>query len=244
MEDAKKINSGGGDSLLEATGRTAWTEFVMSVIENRNIQESQHIDSCSSNKQLQDVASLAALDAYLDPTMAQDANVSWGLRKVIPLSQNVDYWAADGTTRPMTLARAMAAEKRHGEAEKRCGDVVSIVDHTPPSADFLRNSNTSNRVQQNRLEVPTAAAAAARTSAAVLLTSAPAPISMVKRGMKRAGDVFFNGGALPGRRRSAGKVRAQLSQEDPAYTLIVNDYKEEKCSQELFQFCLAQASLE
>ncbi len=209
-----------------------------------NVWESQHVDSCSSNKQLQDVASLAALDAYSDRTMVQDANVSWGLRKVIPFLQNVDYRVADGTTRPMNLARAMPAEKHRGEAEKRCGEVVSIVDHTPPPANFLCNSNTSNCVQRNRLDVPTAAAAAAWTSAAVLPTSAPAPISMVKRVMKQAGDVFFNGGALPGKRRSAGKVRARLSQEDPVYTSIVNDYEEEKSSQELFQFCLAQASLE
>jgi hypothetical protein len=92
----------------------------------------------------------------------------------------------------------MVAEKRCGEAEKCQGEVVSIVDHTPPPANFLRNSNTCNRVQGNRLEVPTAAAAAAWTSAAALPTSAPAPISMVKRVMKRAGGVFFNGGALPG----------------------------------------------
>ncbi len=59
--------------------------------------------------------------------------------------------------------------------------------------------------------------------------------------MKRAGDVFFNGGASPGKIRAAGQVRAQLSLEDSAYTSIVNNYKEEKS---FFQFCLAQASLE
>jgi hypothetical protein len=143
--------------------------------------------------------------------MVQEANVSWGLWKVIPLSQNVNYWAADKTTRPMTLVRAMAAEKCRGEAEKHCGEVVSIVDHTPPPANFLCNSNTSNRVQQNCLDIPTAAAAAAQTSTPAFSTSAPAPISMVKREMTRAGDIFFNGGALPGKRRSAGKIRAQLS---------------------------------
>ena len=130
------------------------------------------------------------MDAYSDAMMAQDANLSWWLWKVIPLLQNVNYRAAEKTMRPMTLARAMAAEKRCGEAEKRHGEVVSIVDHTPPPANFLRNSNMSNRVKRNRLDVPTAAAVAARTSAAALQTSAPAPISMVKRVMKRAGDVF------------------------------------------------------
>jgi hypothetical protein len=148
LEDATKIDSSGGDALPEATRQTAWTEFIIVVIKNRNIWESQHVDSRSSNKRLQDVASLAAIDAYSDPTMAQGANVSWGLQKVIPLLQNVDYWAADGRmTRSMALARAMAAEKRRGGAEKFRGEVVRIVDHTPPPADFLRNSNTSNCVQ-------------------------------------------------------------------------------------------------
>jgi hypothetical protein len=45
----------------------------------------------------------------------------------------------------MTLAQAMAAEKRWGgEVEKHQGGEVSIGDHTPPAADFLRNSNNSN----------------------------------------------------------------------------------------------------
>jgi hypothetical protein len=42
----------------------------MLVIKNCNVWESQHIDGCSSDKRLQDVASLAAMDAYLDQTMA------------------------------------------------------------------------------------------------------------------------------------------------------------------------------
>jgi hypothetical protein len=120
LEDAKNIDSGGGDTLPEATGRTAWTEFIMLVIKNHNVWESQHVDGRFSDKQLQDVASLAAMDAYLDTTMVQDANVSQGLWKVILLSHNVNYWAADRTTRLMTLARAMAAEKHCVEAEKHC----------------------------------------------------------------------------------------------------------------------------
>ncbi len=180
LEDAKKIDSNGGDALPEATRRTAWTEFVMLVIKNCNIQESQPVNGRSLDKQLQDVASLAAMDAYLDLMMAQDANVSRGLWKVILLLRNANYCADDGTMRPMMLARVMAAEKHCGETEKYCGEVVSIVDHTPPPADFLRNSNTSNCVQQNRLDVPTAAAVAALTSTAALPTSVPAPISMVK----------------------------------------------------------------
>jgi hypothetical protein len=106
LEDAKKIDSGGCDASPEATRRTAWTEFVMSVIENCNACESQHVNSCSFNEQLQDIALLAALDAYLDPTMVQDANVSRGLRKMIPLSQNVNCWAANGTTRPLTFGKS------------------------------------------------------------------------------------------------------------------------------------------
>jgi hypothetical protein len=109
----------------------------------------------------QDVISLAAMDDYLDPMMAQDANVSQGLQKVIPLLQNVNYCANNETTRPMTLARAMAAKKLCGKAEKHRGEVGSIVDNTPPPASFLRNSNTSNHVQRNHSNVPTPAAAAA-----------------------------------------------------------------------------------
>jgi hypothetical protein len=199
LEDAKNsgIDSGGGDASPEATGWTAWMEFVMLVIENCNAWESQHVDGCSSDKQLQDVASLAAMDAYLDLMMVQDANIIWGLKKVIPLLQNVNYLAANRTTRPMTLARAMAAEKLCGEAKKRHGEVVSIVENTPPTADSLHSSNTSNRVQQNHLDVPTATAAAAWTSAIAFPTSVLAPISMVKRVMKQAGDVFISGAALP-----------------------------------------------
>jgi hypothetical protein len=56
LEDANKIHSSGGDALPEATGRTAWTEFVMLVIKNCNIWESQLVNGHSSDKQLQDVA--------------------------------------------------------------------------------------------------------------------------------------------------------------------------------------------
>ncbi len=55
---------------------------------------------------------------------------------------------------------------------------------------------------------------------------------------------FLAVSASPEKRRSAGKVRTQLSRMDPAYTLIVDNYDEEKSSQELFQFSLVQATLE
>ena len=48
--------------------------------------------------------------------------------------------------------------------------------------------------------------------------------------MKRAEDTFFGGAALPASKAAAGKVRAQLSQADAAYTLIVDDYEAEKNS--------------
>ncbi len=80
----------------------------------------------------------------------------------------------------MTLARAEVAKKR-------CGEVVSIVDNTPPTANFLQNSNTSNHVQRNRMDAPTAAAAP--TSASALPA---APVSMIKRVMKQAGYMFFS----------------------------------------------------
>jgi hypothetical protein len=75
--------------------------------------------------------------------------------------------------------------------------------------------------------------------------AAPAPaVTMVKRVMKRAGDTFFGGAALPATKAAAGKVRAQLSWADAAYTLIVDNYKAEKKSQEIFQYSLKQSTLE
>jgi hypothetical protein len=54
LKDAKNsgIGSGGGDALVEATRRTAWTEFAMLMIKNRNVPESQQIDGRSSDQQL------------------------------------------------------------------------------------------------------------------------------------------------------------------------------------------------
>ena len=71
------------------------------------------------------------------------------------------------------------------------------------------------------------------------LAAAPAPdVTMVKRVMK------IGGAALPATKAAAGKVRAQLSRVDPAYTLIVDDYEAETNSQEIFKYCLEQLTLE
>jgi hypothetical protein len=67
---------------------------------------------------------------------------------------------------------------------------------------------------------------------------------MVKRVMKRAGDTFFGGAASTATKAAARKVCAQLSWVDAAYTLIVDDYKAEKNSQEIFKYCLEQSTLE
>jgi hypothetical protein len=116
----------GGGGSKAGIGTTTSAKFLFSAIENRNVRERQHVDNRSTAELHQDCASLAAIDAFSDPTMASDANVGRGLKTVIPLSRTVDYRAVDGTTRPMTFARAMAAEKRRGE-------VVSIADNTPPA---------------------------------------------------------------------------------------------------------------
>jgi hypothetical protein len=232
LEEAKKSGrTSGGDASPKECGRTAWTEYIFSVIENRNVWEHQHVDNRSTSELHQDCRTLAAIDAFLDPTMASDANVGRGLKTVIPLSRTMHNCAVDGMTRPMTFARAMAAKKRRGE-------VVSIADNTPPAINFLRNSDTSNRVQRNHLVVPTAVAAAPTPAAAP-------PISMVKRVMKRAGDMFFSGPeTTPTKRNCAGRVRTQLSRSDPEFTSILEDYEDEKNSQEIFEFCLAQTRLE
>ncbi len=213
-----------------AAGRHGWSTFF-SAIENWNVREHQHINNHSTSKLHQDCGTLAAIDAFLDPTMVSDANVGRGLKTVIPLSRTVHYCAVDGMTRPTTFARAMAAKKR-------CGEVVSIADKTPPAIRFLRNSDTSNCVQRNHLVVPTAVAAAPTPAAAP-------PISMVKRVMKRAGDMFFRGPEMtPTKRNCAGRVRTQLSCSNPAFVSILEDYEDEKNSQEIFEFCLAQPQLE
>jgi hypothetical protein len=190
-----------------------------------------HVDGRSTVELHQDCGTLAAIDAFSDPMMVLDANVGRGLKTVIPLSRTVHYRAVGGTTRPMTYARAMAAEKRGGE-------VVSIADNTPPAINFLRNSDTSNRPQRNHLVVPTAVVATPTPATAPL-------ISMAKRVMKWAGDMFFSGPEMtPTKRNCAGRVRTQLARSDPAFTSILEEYEEEKNSQEIFEFCLAQTRLE
>ena len=49
---------------------------------------------------------------------------------------------------------------------------------------------------------------------------------------------------MPATKAAAGKVRAQLSRADEAYTSIVDDYEAEKKSQEIFKYCLEQSTLE
>ncbi len=123
--------------------------------------------------------------------------------------------------------------------------------NTPPPIDFLLNSNTSNRMHRNGLYTTTAVGPTTNTAPPPFVTAPPvavtnpaAPVSMVKRVMKRAGDAFFNGASSPATKIAAGKVCAQLSWEDVVYTSIVDDYKEEKNLQELIQYCLMQSTLE
>jgi hypothetical protein len=84
----------------------------MTEINNQNVRENQHIDGRSPDELFQDVATLAAIDPYLNPIMAANANISRGLQKVIPLTRLVKYCTEDGSKRPMTLAKAIAAQKR------------------------------------------------------------------------------------------------------------------------------------
>ena len=121
--------------------------------------------------------------------------------------------------------------------------------HTPPAIDFLRNSNTSNHMHCNGLS--TTAMGSSATAAppladapAAAMTNPAAPVSIVKRVMKRAGDTFFSGAASPATKIAAGKVCTQLSWGDVVYTSIVDDYKEEKKFQDLCQYCLMQSTLE
>ena len=135
LEEAKKSGkTNGGDALPKECGRTAWSEYLFSVMENQNVRKHQHVGGCSTAKLYQDCGILAAMDAFSNPTMVSDANVGRGFKMVIPLSRIVNYRAVGGTKRPMTFARAMAAKKH-------CGEVGSIADNTPHAINFLRNSN-------------------------------------------------------------------------------------------------------
>ena len=149
----------------------------MTEIQNHNIREHQYIDARSSHDLLQDVLTLSAIDAYSNPGMAADANVSSrGLCTLVPLSGPVNYRAEDGLKRAMTLAAAEAMERQQGEV--RSVSVVS-ASYTPP-IDFLVNSNTSNRMHRNGLSaamMPGSSATATRPP----LAAAPAPdVTMVK----------------------------------------------------------------
>jgi hypothetical protein len=55
--------------------------------------------------------------------------------------------------------------------------------------------------------------------------------------------IFFSKVALLATKKAAGKVGSFLSQEDVTYTSIVDDYKAEKKSQEIFKYCLEQELL-
>ena len=156
---------------------SAWTQLIMTEIQNHNIREHQHIDARSSHDLLQDVLTLSAIDAYSNPGMAADANVSRGLRTLVPLSGPVNYRAEDGSKRAMTLVAAKAMEHQRGEV--RSVSVVS-ASYTPPPIHFLVNSNTSNRMHRNGLSaamMPGSSATATRPP----LAAAPAPdVTMVK----------------------------------------------------------------
>ncbi len=69
--------------------------------------------------------------------------------------------------------------------------------------------------------------------------------NLQKRVMKRAGDAYFFGGVgiSPGKRAKSGTVRAELACSNPAFTSILEDYGEEKNSQELLAMCVAQTDI-
>jgi hypothetical protein len=91
LEEAEKIGmTNGGDASPKECGRTAWTEYLFSAMENRNVREHQHVDGRSTAELHQDCGTLAAIDAFSDPTMASDANGGRGLKMVILLSRTVN----------------------------------------------------------------------------------------------------------------------------------------------------------
>ena len=107
---AKK--SGRSNPSPKETGRSAWTQLILTEIQNHNVREHQHTNARSSHELLQDVSTLSAIDAYSNPGMVADANVSRGLRTLVPLSGPVNYRAEDGSKRAMTLVAAKAMERQ------------------------------------------------------------------------------------------------------------------------------------
>ena len=84
LEEAKKSEkTSGGDTLPKECGRTAWTEYLFSVMENRNVREHQHVGGRLTAKLHQDCGTLAAMNAFSNPTMVSDANVGRGFQMVI-----------------------------------------------------------------------------------------------------------------------------------------------------------------
>jgi hypothetical protein len=97
-------------------------------------------------------------------------------------------------------------------------------------------------MHRNGLSAAMMPGSSATAAARPPLAAAPAPdVTMVKRVVKRAGYTFFGGAASPATKAAAGKVRAQLSWADAAYTSIEDDYEAEKNSQEIFKYCLEQS---
>ena len=80
-EVMKSGKSSGGDASPNECGRTAWTEYLFSAIENWNVREHQHIDGRSTAELHQNCGTLAAINAFSDPMMVLDANVGRGLKQ-------------------------------------------------------------------------------------------------------------------------------------------------------------------
>ncbi len=89
-EKTPSFLSGCSDPTPEETRHSAWTPLILTEIENHNVREHQHINARSSHKLHQDVSTLPAIDAYSNPGMAANANVSWGLCTLVPLSGPVN----------------------------------------------------------------------------------------------------------------------------------------------------------
>jgi hypothetical protein len=63
----KAAKNGCSNPFPEETRRSAWTQLIMTEIQNHNVREHQHINARSSHELLQDVSTLSAIDAYSNP---------------------------------------------------------------------------------------------------------------------------------------------------------------------------------
>jgi hypothetical protein len=135
----------------------------------------------------------------------------------------------------MSLAQARKQLKK-GSSKKSPPELMPISsEHTPPYSNFV--SNVDNRDWRNGLSSePMYPHQEARNTTAAAAVTAPAALTatMTERVQKRVLDVFLDVSlnvSSPATKKIAAKVHAQLARKDPAFTSVVDQFQDIKCSQ-------------